>query len=105
MTAKVVRSRSLAAALTVLLLGLAPSAVEAAPRCALKTASGTGPTEDVAKFQVYEGLLRSASDDVWLTWMATGATPGYRVAKPVYTCVKGRGLGVSCRGRTSICKA
>ena len=67
-------------------------------------ASGTGPAEDVAKFQVYEGLLRSVEPEVWATWLATGQTPGYRVGKPVYTCRKGIGLGVSCTGRAVVCR-
>lgn len=104
MTADYLRNSTLAAATAVFLMGLAPLDVEAAPRCALKTASGTGPTEDVAKFQVYEGLLRSAGEGTWLTWLSTGQTPGYRVSKPVHTCRKGMGLGVSCRGRATVCR-
>ena len=46
------------------------TAVDAATRCSQKTASGTGPAEDVAKFQVYEGLLRSVEPEVWATWLA-----------------------------------
>ena len=80
------------------------TAVDAATRCSQKTASGTGPAEDVAKFQVYEGLLRSVEPEVWATWLATGQTPGYRVGKPVYTCRKGIGLGVSCTGRAVVCR-
>jgi len=79
--------------------------VDAATRCAVKTASGTGPTEDVAKFQVYEGLLRSVSSGLWSEWMVGGKTPGYRVGTPAYVCLKNMGLGVSCTGRAKICKS
>lgn len=82
--------------------GAAP--VEAATRCFVKTASGTGPTADVAKFQVYEGLLRSADSGLWSRWMTSGTTDGFKVGKPVYTCLKGIGLGVSCTGRARICR-
>jgi len=84
---------------------LVPAPVGAAPRCVIKTASGTGATEDVAKFQVYEGLLRAVDSGLWSEWMASGTTPGVRVGKPVYACVKGMGLGVSCSGRSRICKS
>jgi hypothetical protein len=82
---------------------LCAAPVDAATRCVMKTADGTGPTEDVAKFQVYEGLLRSVGQGAWSSWMVTGSTPGMRVGKPVYRCRQGLGLGVSCRGRATIC--
>ncbi len=85
-------------------VGLVGQPVDAATRCADKTASGTGPTEQVARFQVYEGLLASVDSSLWSAWMATGMTPGYRVGAPVYVCRAGMGLGVSCRGRAKICK-
>jgi hypothetical protein len=85
-------------------VGIACSPVDAATRCTEKTASGTGPTEQVAKFQVYEGLLASVDESLWSAWMATGTTPGYRVSAPVYVCRAGMGLGVSCQGRAKICK-
>ena len=84
---------------------ISPLPVGAAPRCVTKTADGTGPTADVAKFQVYEGLLRSVDGGAWTAWMANGTTPGLRVSKPVYTCRQGLGLGVSCRGRATICRS
>ena len=97
------RSTLKAAGLAVAIAVFAAQPVDAVTRCASKTASGTGPTEDVAKFQVYEGLLASIDGGLWSAWMATGTTPGYRVGKPVYTCRKGMGLGVSCRARATIC--
>ncbi len=81
-----------------------PVAVDAATRCAVKTADGTGPTEKVARFQVYEGLLRSVDTDLWSAWIVTGKTPGYRVSKPATICKAKMGLGVSCRGKASICR-
>jgi hypothetical protein len=78
--------------------------VDAAPRCSTKSADGTGPNEQVAKFQVYEGMLKSVDWGVWSQWMLDGSTPGYKVGKPVYVCRHGVGLGVTCRGRASICK-
>lgn len=81
-----------------------PTSVDAATRCSTKTASGTGPDEKVAKFQVYEGLLKSVDWSAWSQWMLDGSTPGYKVGKPQYVCRQGLGLGVSCRGRATICK-
>ena len=82
----------------------AAAPVDAATRCWAKTASGTGPTGEVAKFQVYEGLLRSIDPALWASWLTTGATPGYQVGKPLYNC-RTMGLGVSCTGRARVCKA
>lgn len=78
--------------------------VDAAPRCVAKTADGTGANEKVARFQVYEELLKSVDWGVWAQWMADGTTPGYKVGRPVTVCRAGAGLGISCRGRASICR-
>ena len=86
------------------MLGVLASPVDAAPRCVAKTAAGTGPNEKVARFQVYEELLKSVDWGVWTQWMADGTTPGYRVGRPVTVCRTGAGLGVSCQGRSTICK-
>ena len=91
------------AALAILAL-CASTSVDAATRCSVKTADGTGPNEKVAKFQVYKGLLKSLDWSVWSQWMADGTTPGYRVNRTNYVCRAGEGLGVSCRGRATICK-
>ena len=80
------------------------SPVDAAPRCVVKIADGTGANEKIARFQVYEGLLRSVDWGLWTAWASTGATPGYRVGKPAYVCRSGSGRGVSCRGRVTICR-
>jgi hypothetical protein len=84
--------------------GLAGTRVEAATRCSTKSADGTGPNIKVAKFQVYEGLLRAEDQALWSAWMTAGTTPGYRVGQPVYVCRAGMGLGVSCRGTAKICR-
>ena len=86
------------------LIAVLSAPVDAATRCSMKTADGTGPDEKVAKFQVYEGMLKSVDLGVWSQWLLDGSTPGYKVGKPVYVCRHGMGLGVSCRGRATICK-
>jgi hypothetical protein len=73
-------------------------------QCSQVAASGTGVSETIAKFQVYEGLLQSAGVGLWAAWMADGTTPGYAVKAVKYNCVNGTGLGVTCRGRATICK-
>lgn len=72
--------------------------------CAAKAAEGTGSTEENAKFQVYEALLQATDWGAWAAWMSTGKTPGYKVNTVKYSCKKGTGLGVTCRGQTTICK-
>lgn len=72
--------------------------------CVTTTANGTGATEKIAKFQVYEGLLQSADMSLWAAWVADGTLQGYAVKPVKYHCDRGSGLGVSCRGRTTICK-
>jgi len=71
--------------------------------CFKKTASGTAPSIDGAKFQVKEAILQSFDWGVWAAFMASGSTPGYRVSTPAYKCTKG-GLGYNCRGTSTICK-
>jgi hypothetical protein len=82
------------------------TATEAAPhrRCAMRVADGTGASAAVAKFQVYEGLLKATDWSVWAAWMTNGSTPGYAVKAVRYICTSGSGLGVSCRGKAKICK-
>ena len=96
------RIAHLALAVTAL-AGLTLLTTPADARCFKKAASGTNTTLAGAKTQVYEALLQSFDWGVWASWMASGATPGYRVAAPRYTCSKG-GLGYNCRGVTTICK-
>jgi hypothetical protein len=67
--------------------GLATEA--SAKNCVPKAAEGTGGTEENAKFQVYEALLQATDRGAWAAWMANG---------------KKGGLGVTCRGQTTICK-
>ena len=98
------RETLLVSAVVVVMLGAARTPVDAATRCVAKTSEGTGANEKVAKFQVYEGLLKSVDWGVWSQWLVDGTTPGYRVSQPTYVCRSGVGLGVSCRGRAKICK-
>lgn len=72
--------------------------------CFKKTASGTAPSLDGAKFQVKEAILQSFDWGVWAAFMASGSTPGYSVSTPAYKCSPG-GLGYNCRGTSTICKA
>jgi hypothetical protein len=72
--------------------------------CSLKSAHGTGISENNAKFQVYEELLKAADWNVWAAWMVDGSTPGYAVKPVKYVCRTGSGLGVTCTGRARICK-
>lgn len=71
--------------------------------CVVKAAEGTGDSDKTAKFQVYEALLQSVDWGAWAAWMANGTTPGYKVGTVKYSCSKG-GVGVTCRGQTTICK-
>lgn len=73
-------------------------------RCTRHSANGTGVSANIAKFQVYEGLLKSTDTNLWAAWMATSATPGYVVKNLKYHCVDGKGLGVGCSGRAKVCK-
>jgi hypothetical protein len=72
--------------------------------CVNKASEGTNTTEEGAKFQAFEALLQATDWGLWAAWMANGSTPGYDVAKPVYRCTKGGGLGFTCRAQTTICK-
>lgn len=75
-----------------------------ATRCIARAANGTGVTEKIAKFQVYEGLLKATDTSLWVSWMTSGTTPGYAVKGLKYRCANGSGLGVSCRGHAKVCK-
>ena len=84
---------------------LAVAAAHAGPQqCAVRTGNGTGFSESVAKFQVYEGILHATDLSVWAEWMASGSTPGYKVGRVAYKCETGSGLGMTCRGKSKICK-
>jgi hypothetical protein len=84
-------------------LGLTAPA-HAKSSCVAKVADGTGNTQANAKFQVYEALLQATDMGAWASWMANGTTPGYKVKPVTYRCIKGTGLGVTCRGRARVCK-
>jgi len=93
-------SYTAALALTIVCAGFV---ADADAKCFRKSASGTATTVDGAKFQVKEAILQSFDWGVWAAFMASGATPGYRVSTPVYKCSPG-GLGYNCRGTSTICK-
>ncbi|MFN0217894.1 MAG: hypothetical protein ACKVP4_03655 [Hyphomicrobium sp.] len=99
------KAKNAAAAIAVASLAvIAAAPASAAGACTQKAAEGTGGTEESAKFQVYEALLQATDWGAWAAWMANGTTPGYKVSTPKYRCVKGQGLGVTCRGQATICK-
>ena len=91
------------AAIAVVSPVMVSSGAQAAGRCVAKAAEGTGGDEKTAKFQVYEALLQATDWSAWAAWMANGTTPGYKVNPVKYRCTKG-GIGVTCRGQTTICK-
>ncbi|MGI9403333.1 MAG: hypothetical protein ACR2OF_02345 [Hyphomicrobium sp.] len=95
------RLAMVAAAAAVMSFGISEPAE--AGKCFRKAASGTAGSLKGAKFQVYEALLQSFDWGVWMAWMTSGTTPGYKVATPRYTCAKG-GMGYNCKGVTTICK-
>lgn len=82
---------------------VAVTSASAAGKCVSKAAEGTGSDEKAAQFQVYEALLQATDWSAWAAWMSSGTTPGYKVNPVKYRCTKG-GLGVTCRGQTTICK-
>ena len=108
MTFKMSRSNWLAGGAVLLIplwVGLgAAGPASAQAKCGMKAAEGTGVTSQNAKFQVYEALLQATDWGAWAAWMSNGTTPGYKVSRLSYTCVKGTGQGVTCRGQARICK-
>lgn len=95
--------KSICAAGLAVTLAFAGFAGQAEAKCFKKTASGTAPSMDGAKFQVKEAILQSFDWGVWAAFMASGSTPGYKVSTPVYRCKPG-GLGYDCVGTSTICK-
>ena len=86
------------------LVAAAAHAKHASHRCENAAANGTGITEKIAKFQVYEGLLQATDMALWAEWIANGKTPGHTIKPVKYVCHAGSGLGIFCRGTTTICK-
>lgn len=83
---------------------VASPGAQAKPTCFNKASEGTNTTMDGAKFQAFEALLQATDWGLWAAWMANGSTPGYKVDKAKYKCVKGTGLGFTCRAQVKICK-
>lgn len=96
---------AMAASLAAFVLSPSAQAASKGGKCVVKAAEGTGADESTAKFQVDEALLQSVDWGAWAAWMASGSTPGYTFGKRTYKCAKGTGLGVTCRGSATICKA
>lgn len=92
-----------ALAAAIIMVPLTATGAAAAGNCVAKAAEGTGSDEKAAKFQVFEALLQATDWTAWAAWMSNGTTPGYKVNPVKYRCSKG-GLGVTCRGQTTICK-
>jgi hypothetical protein len=72
--------------------------------CSIRVADGSGVSENVAKFQVFEGILKATDVSLWATWMAEATTPGYAIKNVKYRCHSGAGLGVACRGQARVCR-
>lgn len=71
--------------------------------CVRATGAGTGPTEKIAKFQAFEGLLKSVDVEIWSTWLVSGTTGGHRVRQLTYRCRANQGLGYGCTSRARVC--
>ena len=74
-----------------------------AKQCFRKAAVGDALTEDLAKFQVDAMLLQSTDFGIYLTYVASGTTPGYSFGKRSYHCAPGA-IGWECRGSATLCR-
>jgi hypothetical protein len=74
-----------------------------AKQCFKKAAIGDALTQDLAKFQVDAMLLQSTDFSIYLTYVASGTTPGYSFGKRSYHCAPGA-VGWECRGSATLCK-
>ena len=75
-----------------------------AKQCFRKAAIGDALTEDLAKFQVDAMLLQSTDFSIYLTYVASGTTPGYSFGKRTYHCAPGSTVGWECRGSATLCR-
>jgi hypothetical protein len=93
--------------LTVVTLLTAASLMAAqaqANTCVKKAAEATSTTEDSAKWFALETMVQSVSWGLWPSFVATGDVPGYKIKDQKYKCTPG-GMGVTCRGHATFCKA
>ena len=67
-------------------------------------AVGDALTQDLAKFQVDAMLLQATDFSIYLTYVASGTTPGYTFGKRSYHCAPGSVMGWECRGSATLCK-
>jgi hypothetical protein len=75
-----------------------------AKQCFRKAAIGDALTQDLAKFQVDAMLLQATDFSIYLTYVASGTTPGYTFGKRSYHCAPGSVMGWECRGSATLCK-
>ena len=75
-----------------------------AKSCFKKAAVGNALTEGLAKFQVDAALLQATDWNIYWTWVASGATPGYTFGPRSYKCAKGDAIGWQCHGQATLCK-
>ena len=74
--------------------------------CLVKAGSGTGPSQDSARFQAWEAVLQATSWGSWASFMTSGmkvgSAPGYRVSGVRSSCKAG-GLGQTCVMQATLC--
>ncbi len=83
---------------------LVTSAPADAKSCFKKAAVGNALTEGLAHFQVDAALLQATDWNIYWTWVASGATPGYTFGRRTYKCAKGDAIGWQCHGQATLCK-
>lgn len=88
---------------TVIFTAAFAAAPAEAKQCFKKAAIGDALTQDLAKFQVDAMLLQSTDFSIYLTYVASGTTPGYTFGKRAYHCAPGA-VGWECRGSATLCK-
>ena len=83
---------------------LMTSAPANAESCFKKAAVGNALTEGLAKFQVDAALLQATDWNIYWSWVASGATPGYTFGPRSYKCAPGTTMGWQCHGQATLCK-
>ncbi|HRD78399.1 MAG TPA: hypothetical protein PK264_21085 [Hyphomicrobiaceae bacterium] len=102
-----------AVAVSALVIGISTDADAqkkgSAQTCVNKGGTGTGSTDDSARFQAWEAVLQSIDWGSWGAWMTSsktkiGEAPGYTVRNVKQKCVAGGGLGRQCTIFATLCK-
>jgi len=93
---------------TIVVLGAMLWSIDVAEAaCSKLQGSGTGSSEDAARFQAWEDLTQKAKWSAWAQWMAEsqpiGTVPGYSVAGVLWSCLPG-GLGTQCLVTATLCE-